>query len=155
MTFLRTDVIASSVLLIDNDPLMLTAMGAVLDMQGHRAVLARNEEMAMQSIAAGQFDVIVLSIEQLSSGCDFAARLRAPEMVRDVPIIFLVPELSQSWLPKLAAHGGVVCLLKPVDPHALIELVDKALWLPHLARSKNSPPAAHLHQQHDWIKLEN
>ena len=153
MTFLRTDAVTSSVLLIDNDPLMLTAMGSVLDMQGHRAVLARNEEMAMRSIAEGQFDVIVLSIEQLGSGCAFAAKLRGPEIARDVPIIFLVPELSSSWQPKLSAHGGVFCLLKPVDPYALIELVEKSLWLPHVAHTRSGAPIAHLKQQSDWVKL--
>ena len=153
MTFLRADTVASSVLLIDNDPLMLTAMGSVLDMQGHHAVLARTEEMAMRSIAEGQFDVIVLSIEQLGSSCAFAAKLRGPEIARDVPIIFLVPELSNSWLPKLAAHGGVFCLLKPVDPYELIELVEKTLWLPHVARARSGAPAAHLKQQNDWVKL--
>lgn len=153
MTFLRTDTVASSVLLIDNDPLMLTAMGSVLDMQSHRAVLARNEEMALRSIAEGQFDVIVLSIEQLASGCAFAAKLRASENAGDVPIIFLVPELSRSWLPKLASHGGVYCLLKPIDPYALIELVERALWLPHIARGRSGAPPAHLHQQSDWVTL--
>ncbi len=168
MTFLRTDTAASSILLIDSDPLMLAATGAVMDMQGHRVVLARNEEMALRSIAEGQFDVIVLSIEALASGCEFAAKLRGPEIARDVPVIFLVPELSASWLPQLSAHGGVFCLLKPVDPHALIELVEKSLWLPHVAHGRlahahsgkasspssgNSPPATHLTQQSDWVKL--
>lgn len=168
MTFQRTDAAASSILLIDSDPLMLTAMGAVMDMQGHRVVLARNEEMALRSIGAGQFDVIVLSIENLASGCDFAAQLRGPEIARDVPIIFLVPELSRHWLAQLSAHGGVFCLLKPVDPYELIELVEKSLWLPHVAHGRlvharsgkasspsngSSPPAAHLPQQSDWVKL--
>ncbi len=168
MTFLRMDAAASTVLLIDSDPLMLAAMGAVMDMQGHRAVLARNEEMALRSIAEGQFDVIVLSIEALDSGCDFAAKLRGPEIARDVPVIFLVPEISSHWLPRLSAHGGVFCLLKPVDPHELIELVEKSLWLPHVAHGRlaqagvsaasragvaGSPPAAHLTQQSDWVRL--
>ncbi len=155
MTFLRTDAVTSSVLLIDNDPLMLTAMGSVLDMQGYRAVLARTEDMAMRSIAEGQFDVIVLSIEQFGSGCEFAAKLRGPEIARDVPIIFLVPELSSSWLPKLSAHGGVFCLLKPVDPYELIELVEKSLWLPHVARGRSGAPIAHLKHQRDWVKLND
>ena len=42
----------SSVLVIDADPLMLTAMGSVFDMHGYRAVMARNEQMAMESIQA-------------------------------------------------------------------------------------------------------
>lgn len=168
MTFMRTDVARSRILLIDSDPLMLTAMGAVMDMQGHRAVLARNEEMALRAIAEGQFDVIVLSIEALASGCGFAAKLRGPEMARDVPVIFLVPELANEWLAQLSAHGGVFCLLKPVDPYELIELVEKSLWLPHIAQGRiahadsvkssgsgkgGRPPANHLAQQSDWVKL--
>ncbi len=153
MVFTRVDHVTSSVLIIDNDPLMLTAMGSVLDMQGHRAVLARNEEMAMQSIADGQFDVIILSIEQLQSGCDFASKLRGSPMARDLPIIFLVPELSSTWLTKLAAHGGVFCILQPVDPYALIDLVEKALWMPHIARSRIGTAPAHLSAQNDWVKL--
>ncbi len=155
MTFSRTDQIASDVLVIDNDPLMLTAIGSVLNMQGHRTVLARTEEMALQSVVAGQFDVVVLSIDQLSSGCGFAAKLRVPELSRDVPIIFLVPELSAQWLPKLAAHGGVYSLLKPVDPYALIDLVEKTLWMPHIAKNRSGSPAAHFSQQKDWVKLSD
>lgn len=165
MKFTRTDHVAANLLIVDPDPLMLTAMGSVLNMQGHRCVLARSEAAALESILAGQFDVIILSIDQLQAGCDFAARLRSPELSRDVPVIFLVPELSASWLTKLAARGGVYCLLKPIDPYALIDLVDKALWMPHVAHGQivSGPdasghagtPAAHLTQQHDWVKLSD
>lgn len=155
MSFTRTDHVAATALIIDADPLMLTAVGSVLDMQGHRCVLARNESLALQSIAAGQFDVIILSIEQLHSGCEFAAQLRGPDINRDVPIIFLVPELTPAWLQKLSAHGGVFCLLKPIDPYALIDLVEKALWMPHVAKGRTATPSIHLSAQNDWIKLRD
>ncbi len=154
MTFTRTDSIASSVLLIDNDPLTLTAMGSVMDLQGHHVVLARTEQVAMDSIDRGQFDVIVLSIEQLQSGCDFAARLRHSHATHDVPIIFLVPELSASWTNKLASHGGVFCMLKPIDPYGLIDLVERALWMPHIAKGRISGPNQPHTRQADWIKLQ-
>lgn len=163
MSFYRTDPVASTILVIDHDPLMLTAIGSVLDMQGHRCVLARNEVMSLDSIAKNQFDVIVLSIDQLQRGCDFAAKLRVAQdapnggqtLNRDVPIIFLVPELSGEWLPKLAACGGVFSLLKPIDPYSLIDLVEKALWMPHVAQGRSGAPAAHLSRQNDWIKLSD
>lgn len=165
MQFTRTDYVAANLLIVDADPLMLTAMGSVLNMQGHRCVLARNEVAALESVMAGQFDVIILSIDHLQTGCDFATRLRSPELSRDVPVIFLVPELSASWLTKLAARGGVYCLLKPTDPYALIDLVDKALWMPHVAKRQvasgpnasghAATPTAHLTLQHDWVKLSD
>ena len=149
----RTDSTQPSVLVIDNDPLMLTAMGSVMNAQGYRCVLARTEKIAMDSIAAGQFDVIVLSIDRLEQGCEFAARLRSNELTQDAPIIFLVPELQQSWSTKLAAQGGVFSILKPVEPNGLAELVEKVLWMPHVANSRMGAPTAHLSKQNDWISL--
>lgn len=151
----RTDGSNASVLIIENDPLMLTAMGSVLNMQGYRAVLARTEQIALESIEQGEFDVIVLSIEELQHGCEFAGRLRASDVTKDVPVIFLVPELSTSWAGKLAAHGGVYSMLKPVEPYGLIELVEKVLWMPHVVQSRLGTRKSHLGKQNDWISLSD
>jgi len=153
--FTRTDSSAPSILIIENDPLMLTAMAAVMHMQDYRAVLARTEEIAVGAIAEGQFDVIVLSIEQLDQGCQFAGRLRSTDVTRDVPIIFLVPALSAAWSSELASQGGVFSMQKPVDPHELVELVEKALWMPHVAKSRMGAPSTHLGHQNDWISLSD
>lgn len=150
--FIRTDSRAS-VLVVDSDPLMLMAMGSVLNMQGYRSIMARNESMAMDSIASGEFDVLVLSIEELEAGCDFASRLRGSEVSRDIPIIFLVPEMSADWLPQLSAHGGVFSILKPFEPSQLIDLVEKTLWLPHVARGRSGAMGTHLAKQSDWVSI--
>ncbi len=151
----RIDGGAASVLVIENDPLMLTAMGSVLNMQGYRAVMARTEKVALESIQAGQFDAIVLSIQDLQAGCDFAHRLRSTELTKDIPVIFLVPELSADWCDKLARQGGVFSILKPFEPDSLIDLVDKVLWLPHVAKSRLGTRATHLQRQNDWISLSD
>jgi CheY-like chemotaxis protein len=145
----------SVVLVIEPDPLMLTAMAAVLDMQGHRALLARSETVAAEAIAAQAIDLIVLSIDQLDAGTAYAARLRQIPATRDVPIIFLTPELSPAWTAQLQAQGGVFCLLKPIDPHSLLELVEKTLWMPHLAQRRVQPPTAHFHKTADWVRLQD
>ena len=90
MEIRRFDQVAATVLVVDRDPLMLTAMASILDMQGHRALLARTEEIAKQAINENELDLIVLAIEELSAGCEFAQRLRSLEKTRDVPVIFLV-----------------------------------------------------------------
>lgn len=138
MSFSRTDTVTASVLIIEPDPLMLTAIGSVLNSAGHHAVLARTERIATESIQDGKFDSIVLSIEDLERGCDFARRLRSFPATVDTPVVFMVPELSSSWTESLAAAGGAFSILKPVDPDNLIELVEKALWLPHLADAHRS-----------------
>ncbi|MEM7473483.1 MAG: response regulator [Planctomycetota bacterium] len=148
-----TEKVRASVLVIDNDPLMLTAMGSILDMQGHRAVMARTEAIAIEQIQEGQFDVIVLSIDKLESGCEFAKRLRGFETTQDIPVIFLIPENSKDWGDELAKQGGVFSMQQPIDPEHLTELVDKALWMPHVARSRAGSSQAHMSRQSDWVKL--
>lgn len=153
MEFTRTDHATTTVLIVDRDPLMLTAMAAVLDMQGHRALLARTEEVALKAIADTSVDLIVLAINDLATGCEFAGRLRSLEHSRDVPIIFLVPHLDAEWSSKLQTQGGVYSLLQPVDPHSLIDLVETAIWMPHVARSKMGVPKGHLAATKDWVRL--
>ncbi len=144
---------SSTVLIIDSDPLMLTAIGAALDMQGYKAVLARTEAVAASALQTQPIDLIILAIEELNSGCEFAARLRSSEVHREVPVVFIVPEIGAQWTTRLQEHGGVYCVLRSVDPYHLIDLVDRAMWLPHLAQRHAAPPANHLHQASDWIKL--
>lgn len=153
MEIRRFDQVAATVLVVDRDPLMLTAMASILDMQGHRALLARTEEIAKQAINENELDLIVLAIEELSAGCEFAQRLRSLEKTRDVPVIFLVPHLTAEWQTRLHAHGGVYSLLQPVDPHALIDLVDKAIWMPHVANSKLGTHSPNHAIAKDWVRL--
>lgn len=144
----------STVLVIDADALMLTAVGGVLDMQGHKAILARSEQVAAQALASQAIDLIILSIDEPAAGCDFAARLRAGESTSEIPVIFIAPELAVSWSERLQQHGGVYCVLRSVDPHHLIDLVEKALWLPHLAQRRVRVPPAHLNKTTDWVRLD-
>jgi len=153
MEIRRLDPVNPTVLVVDRDPLMLTAMASVLDMQGHRTLLARTEEVAVKAIETSDVDLIVLAIEELSAGCDFAGRLRSLEKTRDVPVIFLVPYLDAQWQARLQAHGGIYSLLQPIDPHELINLVDRAVWLPHVANSKIGTTAPHQPTAKDWIRL--
>ena len=73
--------------------------------------------------------------------------------MRDVPVIFLVPEQNSTWSSRLGAHGGVFSLLKPIDPYALIEIIEKVLWMPHVALARIASPNVTFSHQRDWIKL--
>ena len=145
---------SSTILVIDADALMLTAVGGVLDMQGHRVILARSEEVAAKALTGQRIDLIVLAIEQIAIGCEFASRLRGEGCTQEIPIIFVVPELAAASLGVLQAQGGVYCVLRSIDPHHLIDLVDKALWLPYVAQRHAAVPQPHLQSSHDWVRLE-
>jgi DNA-binding NarL/FixJ family response regulator len=56
--------------------------------------------------------------------------------MEDVPMMFV----SATQLPDIVRRshdaGGAYYLRKPLDPEVLVELVGKALWLPHLVQSR-------------------
>lgn len=145
---------SACVLVIESDALLLTAIGGALDMNGHTATLARTEKVAQQALGNQTIDLIILGIEDLETGCEFAARLRSQPGQSDIPIIFMVPELSSHWAANLQEQGGVFCILRSMDPHELLDLVQKALWMPHIAQRRANPPTKHVNPTSDWIKLD-
>src|SRR5439155_924558 len=58
--------------------------------------------------------------------------------MQDVPVMFI----SRTQLPDIVRRsheaGAAYYLRKPIDPEVLIDLVGKALWLPHLVHSRIS-----------------
>ena len=140
------------ILVVERDPLMLTGISAVLDMQGYRCFLARDIEIASQATDTLQFDLIVLSIENnLDEAIKGAVKLRIHQRATGLPIIFLAPRLEADWIAPLNSVGGVYCLPKPFEPELLIELVEKTLCMPHLATARVAPPKAHF--SNAWVKL--
>lgn len=144
---------SASVLVIESDALLLTAIGAALDMNGHKVTMARTEDVAQKALQSQTIDLIILGIEDLETGCAFAARLRSQPAHADIPIIFTVPQLSSHWAANLQEQGGVFCILRSMDPHELLDLVQKALWMPHLAHKRIASPGIHANPT-DWVKLD-
>ncbi|MCR9292320.1 MAG: response regulator [bacterium] len=143
----------ASILVVEQDPLVLPAIGAVLNMQGHRVVLARQIKDALPHTQQETFDVMILSIDDADTGACFASALRESDEAAEIPVIFLVPSLPQESSIKLSQQGGVFSLLKPIEPDDLIELVDKVLWMPHVARGRLGNLETHRRPQADWISL--
>ena len=48
----------------------------------------------------------------------------------------------EGFVKRYREAGGTFYLRKPVDPDVLVELVDKALWMPHLLGHQTARPRA-------------
>jgi len=53
-----------------------------------------------------------------------------------VPVMFLSGAQIPDIIRRSHAAGGTYYLRKPFDPEVLLELIQKALWMPHLAGSR-------------------
>ena len=140
------------ILIVESDPLLLTGMSAILDQKGYRCFLARETVVGLKATQAMTFDLIVLSFgrDPLQAAND-ACLLRGEDSTRELPVLFLAETFEANWIEPLNLAGGVYCLPKPFDPEVFLDLVEKALCLPHLAIAKIAPPKAHFAK--DWVRL--
>ncbi len=73
------------------------------------------------------------------SGLELFASLRGS---MDCPVVFMSDSRRQETVQHALRAGATYFLSKPFDPSVLMELVDKALWMPHLVR-RHIDSAAH------------
>jgi DNA-binding response OmpR family regulator len=127
----------AEILLVDDDPLALTAAAAVLDMAGYTVHQARDRQAALKAARSIALDLVICDVNLAGeSGLELCRELRRLPGMEDVPVMFV----SATQLPDIVRRsheaGGAYYLRKPLDPEVLVELVGKALWLPHLVQSR-------------------
>ena len=71
------------------------------------------------------------------SGLELAATIKNSI---DCPVVFISDSRKQETVKHARRAGATYFLSKPFDPAVLMELVDKALWMPHLVRRHARPP---------------
>jgi DNA-binding NarL/FixJ family response regulator len=54
----------------------------------------------------------------------------------EIPVMFLSAARDPQIVALTQQAGGAFYLGKPFDPNVLIEMVDRAMWMPHLIRSR-------------------
>ncbi len=125
------------ILIIDNDPIMLTGMAAVLDMSGYECHCARDSVAATKAARTLALDLIICDVDLgRDNGLELCGQLRQLPGVEDVPMMFISSAQSPDIVRRSHAAGGAYYLRKPFDPEVLIELVSKALWMPHLVQTR-------------------
>ena len=125
------------ILIIDNDPIMLTGIAAVLNMSGYECHCARDAVAATKAVKSLALDLIICDVELgRDSGLELCGQLRQLPGVEDVPMMFISANQTPDIVRRSHAAGGAYYLRKPFDPEVLIELVSKALWMPPLVQSR-------------------
>ena len=116
------------VLVIDPDPLTLTALAAMLDSAQFRVFCARDRSAAIKGASQLSLDLIICDegIDN-SRGEEMIASLRALPDRHDVPIMYM----SERQLPDIISRnhefGASYHIKKPLEPNSLMELINKAL----------------------------
>jgi two-component system chemotaxis response regulator CheY len=127
----------AEILLVDDDVLAMTATAATLHHAGYIVHQARERQSALKAGRTLALDLVICDVNLAGeSGLELCRDLRKLPGMEDVPMMFV----SATQLPDIVRRshdaGGAYYLRKPLDPEVLVELVGKALWLPHLVQSR-------------------
>jgi signal transduction histidine kinase len=110
-----------SVLVVDDTPANLVALGAVLDPLGLRIVEAHSGAEAIARASEEPFAVVLLDVQMPEmDGFEVARRLRETPTGVELPIIFITAiHRDETYARKGYASGAADYITKPFDPDVL------------------------------------
>jgi len=117
----RVDAESASVLIVDDTPANLVALGAVLQPLGMRIVEARSGPEAIELVSRESFACVLLDVQMPGmDGFEVARRLRQMEAGAEVPILFLTAiHRDEEYARRGYASGAADYITKPFDPDVL------------------------------------
>ncbi len=131
------------VLVVDDEIDVLGEVASVLGKSGYNCHCCGNPKSAIEFVASNQPDLIISDINlEGHSGLEMCERIKENATLKDVPVMFLSGAQIPDIIRRSHAVGGTYYLRKPFDPEVLVELVDKALWMPHLVHSHQQASSA-------------
>lgn len=119
---------AACILAVDDSAAMRQILSAALAAAGYRVTTARDGQEALDKARALRFDLVLT--DQHMPGMDGLALirgLRALASYAAVPVLVLTTEEGAEYRQAAQAAGATGRLLKPVDPSALVTVVDTLL----------------------------
>ena len=131
-TFTSTD--KAVILVIDDDTEIVAGLAKVLTAAGYTAHCSGDAEGALAIVRKIQPDLIISDINLGGeSGLQLCEQLRKEPGLAEVPLMFLSGAQIPDIIRRSHEVGATYYLRKPFDHNVLLELIDKALWMPHLA----------------------
>ncbi|NEP84343.1 MAG: response regulator [Okeania sp. SIO3B3] len=122
-----------NILLVDDQPENLKLLSDLLEEQGYEVQQAINGVIALQAVAAGSPDVILLDIHMPElDGYTVCQKLKAHPQTQDIPVIF-VSALDETWdKVKAFSVGGSDYITKPFKTVEVLARVENQLKVRHL-----------------------
>jgi CheY-like chemotaxis protein len=128
----------AKILIIDDDPDIVTAVRMTLENAGHQIVSADSGKAGLQKVKAEHPDMVILDVmmETHTEGFQLALKLHSPDpaselkQFRNIPILMLTAIHSTTPLhyePDVDYLPVELFVDKPIDPKDLVKKVDWVL----------------------------
>ena len=117
---------SKELLLIDDDELVLMAVGDLLESQGYLVSTASDPREGLEMARRQRFDLVTLDlIMPKLSGYEVCERLRQIEGYADVPVVMLTAKSTEADRQRGMAAGATEFFPKPIDPARLLSRIDE------------------------------
>ncbi len=128
---------SASILVIDDEAEIIAGLEKLLKTAGYKCRGCRDEQAAIAALQEISPDLIISDINLAGhSGLALCERLKKQQGLTDVPLMFLSGAQIPDIIRRSHEAGGTYYLRKPYDPGVLLELIDKALWMPALVSAQ-------------------
>ena len=128
-----------TVLVVDSDPIMLTAQAALFHQMGAEAICARDMSTARRVFDERTPNLVVCEFSSDSPAAQIWQSWHDELCLDEVPVIFLSDAPRTDFAKTIRPCGWAYYLRRPVDPHLLQELADKLIWMPMQYVPENTP----------------
>jgi CheY-like chemotaxis protein len=115
---------------------MVFISSAALEYAGYEVQVAGDGLAALAAIRQERPDVVILDFAMpLLSGPDVLTALKADRETSDIPVIACTAVAGLADVPAIRGQGFNDVLLKPVEPTAVVQAVERIYTHPRQARS--------------------
>lgn len=114
----------ATVLVVDDDPVILRLLEVNFDMEGYTVLSAADGAAALEVARESHPDVVVSDVMMpRMSGIELVQALRADDRTSDIPILLLSAKAQNADVKAGLDAGADAYLTKPFEPLELVERV--------------------------------
>ena len=119
---------SKKILLVDDDSGVHLIIVPILGKAGYDAISAKNGEQALHLALNERPDLIIMDVIMPGiKGRDLCKKIKAYEVTKDIPVIFLTAKDSEDDIKAELEAGAVAHLTKPVNPTDLIQSIHEII----------------------------
>jgi CheY-like chemotaxis protein len=118
------------VLVVDDDPNIVTVVTAILRGEGFDVLEATSGEQGLELARTGSPDVVLLDIMMPEiGGFEVFRRLRLDPETEGIPVIFLTASMKPEHISRSTEMGASGFIIKPFSPLALVNALKETCCL--------------------------
>ena len=134
-----------TILVADKDTAALSQTIRILDCTKFNTFSANCHASALSAAARLDLDLVICDLKLWVGipGRDLVADIHRLPNCSDVPVIFTSAGQEADVIRRKHDFGGAYHIKKPFDAPVFLELVERALWMPHLVNTHVCKPHFH------------